>query len=183
MPCHWNWNVDPSKPGGDPGNSIKFAINVVQDKSVGGNISIYIVNLSASDEFKATRANTLTVKFYQHDTLDVDPAAKPKQAKQPKKISSLQKKHLTELALNNTLPFGVLSDIPMLPTIKVADVFTPGSGTACPIKITPRCTVGDTRYECVRCGGESIGGSGGYGHGNGLDSVPRELRNGPPVTK
>ena len=186
MPCHWNWNIDPEKPGGDPGNSIKFGITVLKDTSGNGNISIYIVNLSGGDEFKATRANTLTVKFYQHDTLDVDPDPKPEPAMQPKSVkrtSSLQLKTLTQFALNESLPHGVASDVYAYPVLKIADVVRPDQGTnlgstSCPIPITPRCTIGDTRLSCVKCVISEPGGNNGKSRpgANGLDSVSPAIR-------
>lgn len=70
-PCHWDWNIDPQKPGGDPGDSVKFSIGAVKDANAAFGVNVFILSASFSDEYKSTSTNTVTVNFYQAGTLDV----------------------------------------------------------------------------------------------------------------
>jgi hypothetical protein len=73
MPCHWNWNIDPKKPGGDPGDTVKMGVTVTRDAKAGLDLKVSVVDIGLSSEWKSTTGNTITVSFYQAGTLDVEP--------------------------------------------------------------------------------------------------------------
>jgi hypothetical protein len=56
----------PTKPGDDPGDSIKIAFTAINDNAGGVAIKLGIVNVGASSEYKGTSSNTITVNFREY---------------------------------------------------------------------------------------------------------------------
>src|SRR5204863_4965290 len=75
QPCFTDYN--PDKPAGDAGNTFKLGLSFVNDKTVGLEIKVWILDLTATTEWKSTTGNTLTVSFVQRG-LDVIQRAKDK---------------------------------------------------------------------------------------------------------
>lgn len=58
-------DYDPRKPAADPGNSFKLGLSFVSDVTEGFEISVSVLDLTATNEAKGTTGNTLTVTFGQ----------------------------------------------------------------------------------------------------------------------
>jgi hypothetical protein len=64
QPCFTDY--DPAKPGADAGNTTKLDLKFVRDIKGGLEISVGVLDLTASMERIGTSGNTLTVAFVQH---------------------------------------------------------------------------------------------------------------------
>jgi hypothetical protein len=69
QPCFTDYN--PDKPSADAGNTFKLALSFVNDVTGGFELSIGVLDLTASTESKGTTGNTLTVSFVQHGMKEV----------------------------------------------------------------------------------------------------------------
>ncbi len=94
QPCHWDWNQDPGRPGGVPGDVVKFGISVSHARKIGLDVKITLVDLGLSAEQKSVTGNTITVSFYQAGTLDLKPRQEgpshPPRAGKPGPISEMK---------------------------------------------------------------------------------------------
>jgi hypothetical protein len=63
LPCFTDYN--PDKPAADAGNTFKLALTFVTDVNGGVDISVGILDWTATTESKGTTGNTLTVSFVQ----------------------------------------------------------------------------------------------------------------------
>jgi hypothetical protein len=85
QPCFTDY--DPTKPASDAGNTFKLGLTYLSDKMVGLEISVGVIDLTSSVEWKGTTGNTLTVAFIQHDLAKLQYArdAVDTECKYPKK--------------------------------------------------------------------------------------------------
>ena len=67
-PCHWDWNIDPQKPGGDPGDSVKFSIGVVKDANAAFGVNVFILSASVTLSFELRK----TFEQNQHPVFAVN---------------------------------------------------------------------------------------------------------------
>jgi hypothetical protein len=63
QPCFTDY--DPAKPGADAGNTFKLGLSFVNDTTTGLEIKVWVLDLNATNEWKSTTGNTLTVSFVQ----------------------------------------------------------------------------------------------------------------------
>ena len=63
QPCFTDYN--PDKPASDVGNTFKIGLTMVTDATGGIEVKVGIIDFTASQEYKGTSGNTLTVSFVQ----------------------------------------------------------------------------------------------------------------------
>jgi hypothetical protein len=85
QPCFTDY--DPVKPAADAGNTFKLGLSFVKDTTGGLEIKVWVLDLSATSEWKSTTGNTLTVSFVQRGLAKVQRArdAVDAECKYPKK--------------------------------------------------------------------------------------------------
>jgi hypothetical protein len=67
--CFTDYN--PAKPSDDPGNSFKLGLSFVNDVTGGFELTVWVLDFTATTETKGTTGNTLTVSFAQRGTQDI----------------------------------------------------------------------------------------------------------------
>jgi hypothetical protein len=102
-------DYSPDKPAADPGNTFKLGLTVLTDTTGGLEIKVGIIDLTASQEYKGTTGNTLTVAFVQRDVaaLQLAKDAVDTECKYPKNNSDACKQAIKAYEMLQDLGQGV----------------------------------------------------------------------------